>query len=200
MELVSYLGYALISGLVLAGVLYWAYRKGTTGKVIVWLYTKNKKLVRYATRPSSDGLINIRGGSYHYNDHAVIYATAFLLKETVPTLFFVEGKQNAVHPFNPTIATTELRENLAEKEFTQDKIEEIIEAIQASQTLTLTNNFSAQEASEVFNSDAIHKFVQAGKAPGMKEIMTYILMGALVLSVVIGGGFYYLYQAIGNST
>ena len=110
--------YLLVGWIFLIG-LYFVYRNWTTKRVICFVFNQQRSLYKQAVKPDIDGLLHIKGRTYHYNHQMVFYTNGFLLKEPAPALLFAEENENAIDPFTKrpkaAFSATELSEILNDK-------------------------------------------------------------------------------------
>ena len=93
----------LFIGMIMAGIIYISYRKYTKGKIIVYIFTKDRTLFKKAVKPGSLREIQVADRTYVYNEECVIYTTHFMLKEIKPALLYHEDNPNPVNPYTGQI-------------------------------------------------------------------------------------------------
>jgi len=157
----------LLSGMGLISLLYYGYRRFVRGKIILYIYNKNRIVYRKAVRPDSLGMLNVNGHSYYYKETEVLTTPGFLLKEPTPALVFEESKPNPV--------------NLWQKRPHPLGEEDI----------------SSSELSQILSDGTVRDFVQAQSKINLTQVTgIVVVVGVILLVAIIGVGYWITGTAI----
>ncbi len=151
----------VLSGVGLTTLLYLLYRRLVRGKIICYIYNKNRVIYRKAIRPDEIGLLSVNGRAYYYQESQVMTTQGFLLREPTPALVFEEGKPNPINLFEQTVNP------LGE------------------------DDISSNELSRILNDATVRDFVQAQSKVSLTELKYLIIgVGLVLLVTMIGVGYW----------
>ena len=109
----------LLIGIGITTIVYVLFRKWTTGRILVFIYTKERQLKRYAVRPDSQNKLQVGGRAYLFKQDHVFTTRAFFLRETFPALIFDEGRPSPVDMYTRSpgggVSSAELSEILGDQ-------------------------------------------------------------------------------------
>ena len=93
--------YVIFVGIGLAAVAYYFYRRWTRGRIVLFIFSKNRGFYRKTARPEGN-ILNVGGKAYLYKEDRVLLTNSFLLKEAVPCLLYAEGRVSPIDLFSKT--------------------------------------------------------------------------------------------------
>src|SRR3990172_1585002 len=85
-----------LSGIGVMTLVYATYRHYVKGRIICYIYNKNRFIYKAAVRPDPEGLLHVKGKAYCYRAEEVLTTKGFLLSEPFPALLFEESHPNPV--------------------------------------------------------------------------------------------------------
>lgn len=94
--------YVIFIGIGVAAVAYYFYRRWTRGRVVLFIFSKNRNFYRKTARPDGSNVLAVKGKAYLYKEDRVLLTTSFLLKESSPCLVYAEGRPSPVDLFSRT--------------------------------------------------------------------------------------------------
>jgi len=90
--------FLILAGIVISSVTFMFFRKWTRGKVLVNIYTRDRRLQRHLIRPTDLGKIQVgKAKAYLYKEAEVHFTRLFFIGESFPTLTYVESKPTPIH-------------------------------------------------------------------------------------------------------
>ena len=165
----SFFTVILMLGVAIIG--WFFYRRWTSGKIICFIFNKERHIYRIPLKPDSQDMLTYKNRKYFYNESAVLYTPGFLLKEPTPALLFAEEVPDPVNMF---------------------ALEEDSGGYSEERQRT-----SATELSSILDTKMVQDFVQAQSAIQPKQMLTSIFIIGGALAVLMIGGFYYMLQQLG---
>lgn len=150
-----------LAGVGLMSLVYVAYRHFVRGKIICYIYNKNRFIYKKAARPDELGLLHVKGRAYYYRENEVLTTKGFLLSEPFPALIFEEGRPNPV--------------NLWQKRANPLGAEDV----------------SSMELSKILNDGTVRDFVEAQSKISLQQVTGIIVVtGLILLAAVVGTGYW----------
>lgn len=149
------------SGIGLMTLVYLAYRHFVRGKIICYIYNKNRFIYKKAARPDELGLLHVEKKTYYYRENEVLTTKGFLLSEPFPALVFEEGRPNPV--------------NLWQKRAAPLGAEDL----------------SSMELSKILNDGTVRDFVEAQSRISLSQVTGIIVVTSLILlAAIVGTGYW----------
>jgi hypothetical protein len=102
MNIVVLSGYLVLLGIALTVGAYLLYRRWAAGRIVVYIFTKERTFYKRAVIPGSLNELSIDGSTYVYDEKSVFYTPGFLLKEAKPALIFHKDNPTPLDLFSKT--------------------------------------------------------------------------------------------------
>ncbi len=94
--------YVIFIGIGIAAIIYYFYRRWTRGRVVLYIFAKNRKLYKKTARPTGNNILKVGKKSYLYKEGMVLLTSSFFLKESSPCLVYAEGRVSPIDLFSRT--------------------------------------------------------------------------------------------------